>query len=763
MTPVRVVAPSALLLVALGSAPPAASPALAGSTAPAAAAPELHVDALAHLEIALSDLPVEIHRRAVDHLELGRERQGSTWVDARLAPHALPMFRPGDDAPTYYELRVVGPDGEPRGFFVLSATEDDHPVPLSVDEGVPRSMELAAGTTRPHAIARVHYLSPTSLVAESAGGGLLAQLGELPSKVLAAEEAWLSEPEAAHAGSAVWEPTADGEGRLTESLPERRIELGAWSSWAELRRDYAGNYAVLHEVMRRNAADDWEDERDFRRLGEGLQSGWFREIALLDRGGATIDVRGDGRDLVKVQRMERALEGDEAVAVFVPPIDREGVFEVDVDVAYADGTKETHRFAVTRALPGDVLGSLPVHGGGALGSGELPSIVHAELAAPTVTAVAAPECSKAVIRSHHNTYVFARNGGGSTLEARGGWIGSWEIFRIEKAGANDRIALRAPNGKYVEAIGGGGGNVRVTASAVGTNSKFRRVRYADGRVAFRTAGGRYLRAMGDGIIDAVATTPNDWEKYTLEYCSPERLDSAWAGNDPIDAWKKVRKYDQLKGGQAPNKAPCASGCGATVWAMVFGWGDHMAKLGDRRWSASGGLYRRNGAKTGPDDPAPEWMWTDMPATLWSDRSDGHLHDGVGNMIEEIRSYLDDWGVAGCTVTGSRFTAPHIMAQAYNYIKARSVPATLTAEYDGLGIMTNAGKQNALRPIRDHHQVVGIGIGHLSHYPVAFGWEDARFAAWDPSRRAWAGRTRHARFVVHMGWDHAGASNVPFDS
>jgi hypothetical protein len=269
--------------------------------------------------------------------------------------------------------------------------------------------------------------------------------------------------------------------------------------------------------------------------------------------------------------------------------------------------------------------------------------------------------------------------------------------------------------------------------------------------------------MDDGMIDAVATTASTWEKFELEYCEPERIASAWAGNDPIDAWRKVRKYDQLKGSQKPNKAPCASGCGATVWAAIFGWGDHMAKLGDDRWSASGGLYRRDGAKTGPDDGAPEWIWTDMPARLTSSRADAKLHKGVGNIIEEIRSYLDDWGAAGCTTTGSRFTLPHIMAQAYTYIKTRGVPATLTAQYDGAGIMTNAGKLNARRPIKDHKQVVGIGIGYFSHYPVAFGWEDARFAAWDPSTNRWASRTRHARFVVHMAWPEAGAANVPYDS
>jgi hypothetical protein len=717
--------------------PLAVAAARAPSTAPA--------PSLAGLEVALSDLPIELHRRAADYLELERERVGSPWADARLADRVLPMHRPGEATVGYYEVRVLGPDDEARGFFVLAAGRHDYPVPLASSTGRPRSAELEAALPAGGAPARVYFASPVSWVAESARGEALASIGGLPPKVLNADPAWLDLPASERTGHTFYDG-ATGE-RVSEA-PKHEIELGEWSSWREMSAEYADNYEVLHEALRRGAADDWKMEDDFRATGEGLASGWFREIPLLERGGATVKVSGEGADFVRVDEAERIMEQDSAARIFVQPIDREGVFEVDVEVAYGDGSQEVHRFQVTRQI------ELPA------ARPELGALAHAELAAP-VAVVATPECNKVAIRSSQwDTYVFARNGGGSTIEARGGWIGSWEVFKLHKKGTN-RVALQAPNGKFVYAVGGGGGAVRVDSDNSDGDARLFRKRYPDGQVAFMTRGGNFLRANMDGMIDAGATTASTWERFELEYCEPTRLEGQWAGNDPIDAYSQVRKYSQIPGGVGPNTTPCSSGCGATAWAMVFAWADHMAARGDKRWLGAANLYRKDGKKTGPDADAPEWMWTDVPANLESSRNADELITGPGKITEEIRSYMNDWGASGCSEGGSRFTAPHIMGQATQYLTGR-VTTKLTADYDGASIMTDEGKRKAKRRLEDK-QVVAIGIGYYSHYPVAFGFEDARYHAWNKDTRRWASESQHQRFVVHMGWGKPGSVNVPYDT
>jgi hypothetical protein len=708
---------------------------------------------LAHLEVELGTLPIDVHRRAVAFMELERERPASKWVTARLAERALPMFRPGDASPTYYELRVIDPEGHPLGYFVLSAGDHDHPVPIAVEEGVPSSHELALQIEDGQAVTRVHFFSAVSMVAEGARGQALARFGGLPPKIVAADPAWLELSDEARASRSSWNPNPDGTGRLEEKAPERRIELGNWRSWEELRRDYAENYAVSHEIMRRNAADDWESMRHSSSLAEGLAPGRFRELPLLSRGGAHIRVEGAGTRYARVERFERQLEGDEALAVFVDAVEGDDVYPLDLHFEYADGSAEVHHFAIARDVPG--VAEAPA----ALPTGELGALPAAPLA--QVVAEAAPECSKVVLRTIWNTYIYAKNAGGSNLEARGGWIGGWEIFRLEKAGT-DIYALRAPNGKYVKAVWGGGGDVRVDGDKIEAYTKFRRQARPNGAVELLTfQKGMALRPHVNGVVNAA--TGGD-PRLFLEYCSATRVSAHWGGaNDPIAAMRNVRKYDQLKGSQKPNRAPCASGCGATAWAMIFGWADHMAHSNHPTWAHYKGLYRRDGAQSGADEHAPEFMWKDMPHFIIGFRKDEDLVVGVGNIIEEIRTYLNDWGAAGCEINGYRYTAPHIMAQARTYVTKRGIDIGLTADYDGLGIMTTAGKNNVLSQLRDHNRVVAIGIGHFSHYPIAYGYEHARFAAWDAANKRWASITDHRRFVVNMGWGKYGSSNVPFDS
>lgn len=677
---------------------------------------------LAHLEVALDSLPIAVHRRAVDFLERERDRPSSPWVGARLSDRVLPMVRPGDVEPTYYEVHVQSGDGAPLGYFVLATGEHDHPIPVAVEEGPPRSRMLEAELPPGAVVERVNFFGAVSQVAEGKRGKWLAGVGGLPVKV--------------------------------DALGSARAQLGQWDSWDELRAGYVDNYREAHDIMRRNAADDWEDLRRGQELAEGLQPGWFREIPILARGGATIRLEGAGRDLVRTERYERIFEGDEVVSVFVEDFVQQGVFPLDVFIDYADGSTEVRHLAITRRVPA-------LSSGGGLGG---------VLAAPDVGGVVGSttegvECSKVVVRSAYDTYLFARDGGGSTLEAKGGWIGGWEVFRLEATGG-DSVALRSSGGKYVRSAYDTGPTITVDGKSVNAFTKFHRVNLGDGAVELRTFYKHQpLHAHQNGSVNAsIDGKERRRNRMFLEYCSPNRITSHWAGaDDPITAMKRVRKYDQLEGNQAPNKAPCASGCGATVWAMVFGWADHMAARNDPTWRDYKKLYSQDGDPSKGDVGAPEFMWTNMPSDIVGHRATTSLVGGVGNIVEEIRSYMDDWGAAGCTVTGSRFTAPHIMAQARQYVDRRGVDIGLHADYDGLGIMTSAGKANVLSQIRDHDRVAAMGIDWFGHYPLAYGYEHARFAAWNAGTGTWSPVTDHHRFVVNMGWGKYGSANVPYDS
>lgn len=695
------------------------------------------------LAIELASLPVALHRRAADTLELERERSGSPWADAQLSTRVVPMFRPGEPQPTHYEVGVVGPHGDARGFMVLASARHDYPVVVSTPTGPRRTTELAAALPRGERASRIYFLSPVSMVAESTDGRMLANLGGLPPKVEHAEMAWLDAPASTRAGHTHHDAATD---QTVVVAPEHEIELGTWASWTELRTEYADNMTVLHEALRRGAEDDWAAHDDFRASGEGLQSGWFREVPLLSRSGAQVEVSGPGAAYVRTRIDERPYEGDSALRVFVEHIPGGEVHALDVTLRYGDGSSEVHRFDVTQTIDYASEADAPEAPGG---------LVNAALAAPKATA--APECRKAVLRSNWDTYVYARGGGGSTLESRGGWVGGWEVFTVHRVGRHN-VQLQASNGDWVYASGT---VVRADGLNGGGDAVFQRMTYSNGKIALRARNRRYLQANVEGQVNARATRAGNWEKFELEYCEPSRIEGRWAGNDPIDAYRKVRKYDQVDGDFGPNTSGCASGCGATVWAMVFGWADHMAKLGDARWAGAANLYRTDGKKNGTPAGAPEWMWNDVPGRMRTSRGTSNLLSGPANIVLEIRGLIGDWGGSGCTASGSRFTAPHIMGQATKFMRGR-VSANLTADYDGASVMTHEGKTKAKRRLEDK-QVVAIGIGHYSHYPLAYGFEDARFAKWDASKRRWARSSRHQRFVVHMGWGHPGSTNVPYDT
>ena len=174
-----------------------------------------------------------------------------------------------------------------------------------------------------------------------------------------------------------------------------------------------------------------------------------------------------------------------------------------------------------------------------------------------------------------------------------------------------------------------------------------------------------------------------------------------------------------------------SGCGATAWAMLFGWVDHQAAIGNPAWVRNWGIYRRDGG-TGEDADAPR----DQDA-------------GVDNMTRAISGPLDPLCVrpkSGGCFQGA--TAPRKMNEAHKYLKDRvTAPLVLKTKWGTAGVPTKKLAERATHWIKSNRTPVIIGTGHLSiaHYPMAYGFAERH-------KETWVGTTRHSRwFYVNQGW------------
>lgn len=193
----------------------------------------------------------------------------------------------------------------------------------------------------------------------------------------------------------------------------------------------------------------------------------------------------------------------------------------------------------------------------------------------------------------------------------------------------------------------------------------------------------------------------------------------WAGTHT-----QQRLYNQMPASDPQNPSGCWSGCGATAWAMLFGWADNQAAIGNTYWAGRWGIYRQNGGY-GADAVAPQYWNT-----------------GVKNMIWEIRQRINTF----CAL-GSGATAPWNMSGAAGYLTNRS-GTRLYTNYNAVGISTSGLRERARDSIIYQNTPAIIGTGWLNHYPLAYGyrWRSRRqcalFVCWTDYNR---------QFYVNQGW------------
>lgn len=170
---------------------------------------------------------------------------------------------------------------------------------------------------------------------------------------------------------------------------------------------------------------------------------------------------------------------------------------------------------------------------------------------------------------------------------------------------------------------------------------------------------------------------------------------------------------------------CITGCGATAWAMLFGWADHQAALGNSYWSPRWGIYRVNGGY-GDDADAPRYM-----------------ANGIRNITLEIRTDIGTW------CNGA--TPPWQMYEARRYLWGRTGAYPITY-YNVSGIHDDSLRDRAADSILNRRTPAIIGTGWLVHYPLAYGYHSSsRIVRTCFLWVCWETREYTRMFYVNQGW------------
>ena len=116
------------------------------------------------------------------------------------------------------------------------------------------------------------------------------------------------------------------------------------------------------------------------------------------------------------------------------------------------------------------------------------------------------------LKAYNGQYVVAEGGGGGLVYANRNAAGAWETFELVDMG-NNRVALRAYNGQYLVAEGGGGGPVYANRSGIGAWETFELVNLGNNMVALKASNGQYLVAEGGGggLVYANRNSAGAWE------------------------------------------------------------------------------------------------------------------------------------------------------------------------------------------------------------------------------------------------------------
>jgi hypothetical protein len=306
----------------------------------------------------LSEVPIEVHRRAATRLEALRgSALGASLREARLGDLACPIFRPDLAEVAYWEFEIQ--DLKTSGFIIASAGPHDLPLPhWSLEIEAPsRALEAEVPDGK---VARVVKLDSLAYAAEDANGGHLAHIGQLPPKLpsIAASAKNLA---AISSATAVGPQDGKDDGRPTElqvstgGAPVPKLKLAGWKSWPALKAGYASAFKPHLAALAAHAAASWQTEALLQKFGEGIYEGDQLTVPLLREGKARLS--GEGAKGVRLSVLDRK---PPAVLLDAVAIGRKGETSFQLDIEYADGGRESIPFfVVPKDAPSNFRSRLP--------------------------------------------------------------------------------------------------------------------------------------------------------------------------------------------------------------------------------------------------------------------------------------------------------------------------------------------------------------------------------------------------------------------
>ncbi len=252
----------------------------------------------------------------------------------------------------------------------------------------------------------------------------------------------------------------------------------------------------------------------------------------------------------------------------------------------------------------------------------------------------------ASLRASNGQYVCAEGGGGQALIANRGSIGGWESFNLIYLDA-DRVALQAFNGMYVCAEGGGGQALVANRSAIGGWETFTLIDRGGGQVALRAHNGQYVCAEGGGGQALVANRDGigPWETFSLSSAGadgnwtivPGALKHVSVGADGT-VWG-VNSADQIyrRSGDGWEQIPGALKQ-VSVGATSQVWGVNSA---DQifRWTGSGWEHIPGGLKH---------VSVGADGTVWGVNSADMIYRWLGGGWEQIPGSLKQIAVGSAS-------------------------------------------------------------------------------------------------------------------
>ncbi len=177
---------------------------------------------------------------------------------------------------------------------------------------------------------------------------------------------------------------------------------------------------------------------------------------------------------------------------------------------------------------------------------------------------------------------------------------------------------------------------------------------------------------------------------------------------------------------------CKVGCGPVAWAILFGWGDRQAHLGNPTWSGRTGIYRWGGSRTGSSNAVAPLLG---------------MTEGMFNVIRELNLLMSTTCACPWSLCDGAATLPWHMDEAQAYLTGRT-GARVRVRYNS-ATFAEARLRNIVQDSirdRDTPVVIGNSMGGGKHYPVAYRYR------WR-SKDTLFGKRYDREFCVNPGWGY----------